>query len=163
MFWTKQAQTGLTLVELLVVTVILGLLSAAVVSKIGAAINRAKKAAMMSYMVSELRGALRDYRIDHGSYPAGAGPVDPTVVLKAEGYLTSTLSDKSIDLNVTLNALYYAGPFPSVSLPGVAPIIAADDYWYVWCFLSPVADGLDLPCAKVTAYTLEESASLATP
>ncbi len=151
---------GFTLIELLVVTVILAVVSVYATVRIGKTIDKSRKAAMLTYMVSEFRAGMRDYYLEHNAYPPGIGPTDPTVVLKAEGFITSTITEKSLDLGVTVNAVYYSG-FPGGLLGGLG--IASTSYWYAWCLLPPVSVGLDLPCVKVTESALEESSSLLIP
>lgn len=167
-----EKESGLTLIELLVVVVILGILSSAAVVKIGEALNKSKKAALVTYMTSDVRSAMHDYFLEKGSYPAGAGPVDPTVVLKAGGYLTQTVSEKTAGLNINLNTIYFSGT--SLGGGGVGGLlggagvggsffIGSDNFWYASCILPPASKGLDLPCIKLTPSSLDESTTLLTP
>lgn len=146
------AERGMTLIELLVVTVIIGILAAYVGVRIRNAINKARKAALVSYMVSDFRGAMRDYRFEHDGYPLGIGLTDPTVLLKAQGYLTNTVSEKTANLNIAVNVQYFS------------PVLGnSDRYWYTWCLLPPNTTGIDLPCIRLTESSLDESATLLLP
>ena len=144
---------GMTLIELLVVVVIIGIVAAYAIARIKTAANKSKKSAVVSYMTDEIRPGMGHYYIDHGAYPSGGlsllgvSLIDPTVVLKAEGYTTNTFTEKTINLSVNALMLY-------------VPTLSGDpkSYWIAWCFLTPTSDGLAMPCSQMTASSLRESA-----
>ena len=161
----RRSERGMTLIELLVVAVIIGILAAYVGVRIRNAINKARKAALVSYMVSDFRGAMREYYFDNGGYPIGAGPTDPTVVLKAGDYITNTFSEKTAGLNISVNALYFSGvSLGGGGLLGGGPLLSVSStYSYTWCLLYPATIGIDLPCIKLTEGSLEEFATMPPP
>lgn len=154
--WPRHAVSssgGFTLIELLVVVVILGVLTAIVVGQVSKALNKARRAALVMYTASDVRGALRDYALEHdGCYPSGM--LDPTTDLKADGYLASTISQKIAGLGVSLNVIYTTGPLLSTCPSAFA---------YRWCLLPPNTTGLEFPCIKVTESTFEEGTAMLGP
>lgn len=144
---------GVTLIELLVVVLIIGILAAYAVARIKTAANKTKKSAFVSYMTDEVRPGMGHYYIDHSAYPSGGlsllgvSLIDPTVVLKADGYITNTFTEKTINLGVNALMLY-------------VPALAGDQtsYWIAWCLLTPTSDGLYMPCAQMTASSVREAA-----
>lgn len=159
---------GMTLIELLIAVLIVGILSAYAAAKIKVTLNKSKKSSLITYMADEVRPGLTQYFIDNGAYPTGAAsvglpglggglgagtsPIDPTVVLKAQGHITNTFTEKTVQLDVIAGGVYFSG-------------IVTDPktFWYSWCLLAPTSDGIDKPCVKMTESTLEESATLLLP
>ncbi len=66
--YTRHAQTGFTLIEVLVVVVILGLLAALIVPRIMDRPDEARVVAAKSD-ISAIASALKLYRLDNGTYP----------------------------------------------------------------------------------------------
>lgn len=68
----KRNEEGLTLIELMVVVVILGIISAVAIPSISSAINSAKVSTTESDLAT-LQQSLQRYYIDHNNYPATLG------------------------------------------------------------------------------------------
>ena len=71
----KRNEEGLTLIELMVVVVILGIIAAVAIPSISNAINSAKVNTTISDL-STYQQALQRYYLDHGSYPASFSTLD---------------------------------------------------------------------------------------
>lgn len=149
----------MTLIEFLVVTVIVGILAVSVVAKIKTSLNKSRKASLVSYMAEEVRPGMTQYYVDEGKYPSsglgglGLGVTDPTVTLKAGDYVTRTITEKTVDIDVTVVWVYASG----------TPTLGSNSYWFAWCLMGASADGIDLPCYKMTDSMLEESLNLLPP
>lgn len=87
----RQEESGLTLIELMVVIVIIGVLSSVSIPKYTNVIDRAKINADIA-TGSAIKSAIDRYYIDNGSYPGGVGSSASTVVsnLVSNGYLNSS-------------------------------------------------------------------------
>ncbi len=66
----KRNEEGLTLIELMVVVVILGIIAAIAIPAISSAINSAKVSSTESDLAT-IQEALQRYYIDHNNYPSG--------------------------------------------------------------------------------------------
>ena len=71
----KRNEEGLTLIELMVVVVILGIIAAVAIPSISNAINSAKVNTTISDLAT-YQQALQRYYLDHGNYPASFSTLD---------------------------------------------------------------------------------------
>ena len=72
MFSKKNKKHGFTLIEMLIVIVIIGILAAALIPRLGSARGRANDVARKADL-SQVATALVSYQIDHGQFPTSAG------------------------------------------------------------------------------------------
>lgn len=106
----KRNEEGLTLIELMVVVVILGIISAVAIPAISSAINSAKVSTTESDLAT-LQQALQRYEIDHNNYPTTLAQLAEQT--NAQGGTTGTSFGPYLDVtfpekDAWSNPIYYA-------------------------------------------------------
>ena len=97
---TQNRQAAFTLVEILVVTAIIGILMGIVFSVSGLAGKKSDSSKALSQM-QKIRNALEEYRLQYGSYPVFNGKMTDAGFAATKTKLTETMNNKVPDLQIT--------------------------------------------------------------
>ena len=141
------SQRGFTLIELMVVTAIIGLLSQRAMVNVMPALYKGKRAGLTLYMSGNVRLAMAMFGLDKAHYPTVAeiGPTqDPTQFLVTQKYLERDLTQLSGELKESLSSYY---------------VTDGKTYAYTVCFSGIGAHYLEEPCFRMN----EASAEYTTP
>lgn len=118
---------GLTLIELMVVVVILGIIAAVAIPSILGVIYRAKINTTKSTL-STLQEAMQEYASDHGGdYPVLL--VQLTMQTDGEGYLSTTTDDYNPATHGGPYGPYLSGPVTTDSVPTATGAVIEKDAW----------------------------------
>lgn len=134
---------GFTLIELMVVTAIIGIISQRAMVQVMPALYKGKRAGLTLYLSGNLRLALTLHATDKGRYPAVAdlpASGDVTGYLVSHDFLDRDIIHLAKELKEALATTYSSD---------------GKSYKYSACFTGPGAAYLEKPCVRMTEGSLE--------